>query len=194
MATLSANQIRVLARNAGFTGNDADIAVAVALAESGGDPTSHNSTPPDDSYGLWQINMLGSLGPVRSKQYGLSSYSALYDPATNARVAHGIWQTSGWSAWSTYTSGAYKKYMDNGSVLSKLPGALGAPFTDAAKTLDVGSAIQGFGNKLSTDIKNVSFIILAIAVGIAGIVLINHEQAAKLGKTAVKAAGTAAIL
>lgn len=41
----------------------------------------------DQSYGLFQINMLGNLGPSRRKQYGLSSNDDLYDPLTNAKVA-----------------------------------------------------------------------------------------------------------
>jgi hypothetical protein len=48
-----------------FTPADAVVAVAIALAESGGNPAAHNPVPPDDSWGLWQINMRGHLGPVR---------------------------------------------------------------------------------------------------------------------------------
>src|SRR4051794_8716603 len=103
MPTLSADAIRQYASAAGFSGNDLDIAVAVALAESGGNPKAHNATPPDDSYGLWQINMLGKLGPDRRKRFGLTSNDQLYDPATNAKAARIIFQGSGWSAWTTYT-------------------------------------------------------------------------------------------
>lgn len=108
---LSAEQIGAYASKAGFTGNDLRIAVAVALAESGGNPRAHNAVPPDDSYGLWQINMLGSMGPDRRRRFGITSNDALYDPMTNARAAHSIWQDSGWKAWTTYTSEDYKKHL-----------------------------------------------------------------------------------
>lgn len=106
---LSAYQVYRLAYDAGFRGQDAVIAVAVAKAESGLDPKSHNPKPPDNSYGLWQINMLGDMGPDRRKKFGLSSNEALFDPATNAKAAYAIYKGSGWKAWTTYTRGTYKK-------------------------------------------------------------------------------------
>ncbi len=114
MAKLSPEQIAEFAHAAGFRGQDLTVAVAVAMAESGGDPHAHNSVPPDDSYGLWQVNMLGSLGPARREQFGLDANRELFDPAENARAA---WSISGhgdsFRPWSTYTNGAYKKYLDD---------------------------------------------------------------------------------
>lgn len=101
-------------QRAGFRGERAATAIAVAMAESGGNPRAHNPNAGtgDNSYGLWQINMLGGMGPERRKQYGLSANEALFDPQTNARVAY---QMSGggqnWRAWTTYTSGKYKQYL-----------------------------------------------------------------------------------
>lgn len=112
MTKLSAEQIARHAYAAGFRGQGLTTAVAVALAESGGRTTAHNATPPDDSYGLWQINMLGALGPDRRRQYHLKSDDQLFDPDTNARVANSI---SGdghdFTPWSTYTNGAYKDHL-----------------------------------------------------------------------------------
>lgn len=88
---------------------------AIAMAESGGNPRAHNAVPPDNSYGLWQINMFGNMGPGRRAQYGISSNEQLYDPAVNARAAAKILAGQGLGAWSTYTSGAYKKYMGGSS-------------------------------------------------------------------------------
>lgn len=91
---------------------DLSRAIAVAIAESGGNPKAHNSTPPDDSYGLWQINMLGGLGPARRKQFGLTSNDQLFDPATNAKAMVAI---SGggknWQLWSTYNGLRYHAAM-----------------------------------------------------------------------------------
>ncbi len=107
---LTPGQIATYALGAGFSGSDAITAVAIALAESGGNVNAHNNRPPDDSYGLWQINMLGSLGPNRRKQFGISSNEALYDPATNAKAAKMVKDGQGWTAWSVYKSGKYVVY------------------------------------------------------------------------------------
>lgn len=93
----------------------APLAAAIAMAESGGNPNAHNAKPPDDSYGLWQINMIGSLGPARRKTFGISSNTALYDPLTNAKAAVAVSGNKSFAAWSTFGSGAYKRYL-NGSV------------------------------------------------------------------------------
>jgi hypothetical protein len=108
MSKLSAIQVAQLALNAGLDQRGATIAVAVAAAESGFNPQAHNAIPPDDSYGLWQINMLGAMGPERRQRYGLKSNADLYDPATNARVmADMSARGTKWTPWTTYTSGRY---------------------------------------------------------------------------------------
>ena len=106
--------LRALLASAGFHGQGLDTAVAVAMAESGGHPTSHNTNAGtgDNSYGLFQINMLGSLGPARMQQYHLSSYNDLFDPTVNARVAYQLSQGgTNWTPWTTYTRGTYKQYL-----------------------------------------------------------------------------------
>lgn len=138
MTQLSGNQIYALAKQVGLSDNNAQIAAAIAMAESGGNTTSHNSTPPDDSYGLWQINMLGSLGPARRALYGLASNEALYDPLTNAKVMSAIsHQGQNFTPWTTYTSGRYKQYLQG--VTAKGAAA------DALKALIGGIASAGGG-------------------------------------------------
>lgn len=118
MPGLSQNAIYTLARQAGLADGPAQTAAAIAMAESGGNPNSHNSTPPDDSYGLWQINMLGALGPARRTLYQLKANTDLYDPATNARVMSAISkQGQDFKPWTTYTSGAYTNFV--GGVTNK---------------------------------------------------------------------------
>jgi hypothetical protein len=113
MTRLNAEEIAQYAYRAGFRGQGLTTAVAVALAESSGNTRAHNDTPPDNSYGLWQINMLGALGPERRRQYDLDSNSELFNPAVNARVANSI-SSDGkdWGPWSTYTNGMYKQHLD----------------------------------------------------------------------------------
>lgn len=109
MANLSQAQIAMYAQSAGMA--NPQVMAAIAMAESKGDPRAHNPVPPDNSYGLWQINMIGKNGPARRKQLGLTSNEQLYDPATNARAAAMILKEQGLKAWSTYTSGEYKDYL-----------------------------------------------------------------------------------
>jgi hypothetical protein len=105
-------------QKAGFQGTGLHTAYAVAMAESGGNKMSHNTnrSTGDNSYGLFQINMLGGMGPARRQQYGLASNDALFDPDTNARVAYKMSHGgSNWQPWSTYKSGSYKKFLSSGA-------------------------------------------------------------------------------
>jgi hypothetical protein len=76
----------------GFRGKHLVNMLAIAGRESNWKPTAHNGKPPDDSYGLFQINMLGKLGPARMKQFNISNYDQLFDPETNVKAA---WILSG---------------------------------------------------------------------------------------------------
>jgi hypothetical protein len=106
--------IGALLAKAGFSGQALAMANAISMAESSHNPLDHNDNAQtgDDSYGLFQINMLGAMGPERRQAYHLKSNSDLYDPLTNARVAYQMSKGgTDWSAWSTYKSGAYKQYL-----------------------------------------------------------------------------------
>lgn len=110
---LSVGEMAKLAKQAGFSDEQAAIMGAIGAAESGGrsihnDP-SLNGT--DDSYGIWQINMKGNMGPTRRQQFGIQNNEALYDPATNAKAAYQVWKEQGFGAWSTYQHGDYLKYL-----------------------------------------------------------------------------------
>lgn len=111
MPKLSQAQIAAYAQSAGLSPDRAKIAAAIALAESGGRTDAHNANPPDDSYGLWQINMIGSMGPSRRAKFGISSNEGMYDPGVNARAMAAISNNgANFSPWATYTSGAYKQF------------------------------------------------------------------------------------
>lgn len=123
---LSGKNAAIAIHGAGFSGEALVIALAVAKAESNWRPTAHNSTPPDDSYGLFQINMLGSMGPARRMQYHLASNEALFDPATNARVAFSMsGGGSNWSPWTTYTRGNYQGNMAVARAAARAAGLIG---------------------------------------------------------------------
>jgi hypothetical protein len=111
-------QLRALAVSTGFP--NPDLAAAVAMAESRGNPsataivtqeqatawnTANPTEPahgPERSFGLWQINTLAH--PTYSE-------SSLLDPTYNALAAYTISNGgTNWRPWSTYTSGAYRKW------------------------------------------------------------------------------------
>ena len=70
-------QLYKFALDAGFKGDAARQAAAVAMGESSGNPRAYNGKGADDSYGLMQINFKGKLWPYRKKKYGLTSKEAL---------------------------------------------------------------------------------------------------------------------
>jgi hypothetical protein len=112
---LSPEQIASYARQAGFPEKIVPRMVAIALAESSGFAGAHNETYPDNSYGLWQINMLDEpgyqLGEERRARYGLTSNDQLKDPLTNAKAALDVYKREGLNAWSVHSSGAADDFM-----------------------------------------------------------------------------------
>lgn len=109
----SVAEMTSIAKSAGFDNNTAKIMGAIGMAESSGNAMAHNTNAAtgDNSYGLWQINMLGSMGPSRRKSFGISSNDELFNPSVNARAAYKIYKSQGLRAWSTYSNGDYKKYL-----------------------------------------------------------------------------------
>ena len=127
---LSAKQIADVARQAGIPEDKIPTMVAIAMAESGGDSNAHNPKYPDNSFGLWQINMLDEpgyqLGAERRQKYGLSSNEESKDPLTNAKAAFDILNSQGLGAWSVYTSGKYKDFLpDAQAAISSTPRSTG---------------------------------------------------------------------
>ena len=109
MATTAARYdlagLRELARSAGVTGRDVDVAAAVAMAESGGNPKAVSVT---NDYGLWQIN---------APSWPQFTRDQLLTPSGNA-AAMAIVRVSGrgWSNWTTYRTGAYQRFMPSSTT------------------------------------------------------------------------------
>lgn len=102
-----------------ITDDNAVIAIAIALAESGGNPDAvggPNSNGTYD-YGLWQINSIHN--PVEREKHSA---------AANWLLA---WRIAGmgtsWKPWATYNSGAYKTHMAAAQAAWKgaTPGTIG---------------------------------------------------------------------
>lgn len=111
MARLRPGQLVSLLQQQGVAKEKIPTMAAIALAESSGESTAFNPKGLDLSYGPWQINMYGGLGPARMKQFGLTNQRQLFDPTINAKAAKQILDSQGLGAWTTYTSGKYKEFL-----------------------------------------------------------------------------------
>ena len=93
----------------GFEGKALKTAWAVAMRESRGHPTSHNknASTGDNSYGLFQINMIGNMGVDRLARFkdriGITKMADLLDPVANAKAAY--YMTAGGKDWGSWGLG-----------------------------------------------------------------------------------------
>ena len=89
-------------RAVGFEGKALKVAWAVVKKESNGRPLAFNGNVKtgDNSYGIFQINMIGGLGVARRDKFDLDSNKDLFDPVVNAQIAYYMSnEGSDWSAW-----------------------------------------------------------------------------------------------
>lgn len=112
----------------------APVMAAIALAESSGNSSATN--PNDNggrqtSWGLWQLSDGTHNQPV----------SNILDPNVNAAQAVKKYKSQGLKAWGSYTSGAYKKFLQSGvpASTSGITGSTSAQQTGVVS--DVGGAI-----------------------------------------------------
>jgi hypothetical protein len=100
--SLSDSELDEILQMAGFRGKGLKMAKKIAFLESTNRPMAFNRS--SSCYGLFQINMTGSMGPDRIKKYGLSSNEDLFNPLTNARIAYQMSNGGkNWGSWSTET-------------------------------------------------------------------------------------------
>jgi len=145
--SLSIKQTAGILKKAGFKDADIPIMVAIGMGESGLNPKAHNPTYPDDSFGVWQINMLDDprndyfLGAERRARYGLKSNEQLKDPLTNAKAALDIRNTQGLNAWSVYKHGIYKDHLPQ--VQKELAGGIPDAPSSTEFAQDYAKKVQG---------------------------------------------------
>lgn len=160
---LSDQALAAQIRAAGFTGNDAIIAFAVAKAESGG-ATNKQSKPNNDGSvdrGLFQIN---------SKAW--PQFTNWNDPAQNAAFAHDVvLKQQGWRAWSTYKDYSYAKYLPDAlrqfGTPAGTPQVNGKPPTGTqASTATTGDPSNRFAGIMSKSLW------VRIGVGAAGALML----------------------
>jgi hypothetical protein len=117
----------------------APVAAAIAEAESGGcsasvNPTDNGGT--QTSWGLWQISNGTHAQPVQG----------ILNPSTNAQAAVAKYKANGWQPWGTYTSGAYKAFL-NGKTTPDLnvPAPVGTDVGEAGPAGSItGVCLLGF--------------------------------------------------
>jgi hypothetical protein len=101
-AVLHPKDLVGLLQAVGFKGQNLKYAWAIAMKESHGNALDYNGNihTGDHSYGLFQINMLGSMGADRRAYYDLASNAELLNPVTNAQIAYKMSNAGrDWSAW-----------------------------------------------------------------------------------------------
>src|SRR5271157_2503097 len=149
---LSAAQIQGYAAAAGFSGADLATAVAIALAESSGNPAAYN---PEGSVGLWQIYL-----PAHPE----FASANLSDPLVNAQAAFAIYSAAGgFSPWSTYKSGVYAKYMPS---LTLPATAVTSAFAPSTSVMTLPAAISTPNNASGIDFTTIG-LALALVAGVA---------------------------
>lgn len=181
MPTISDSEIAVAARSAGFGQNDLATAVAVALAESGGNTTATNANLNGTTdYGLFQINEIHAAilkgGDWRNASDNARMAKAVYDNRAS-------WDNTGWGAWSVFNSGRYLLYKERGNAAvrgiptgstdnrpsnSGLVGQLGLPVSNPLQPL-LDLANPGYWRRL--------------AIGVAGAVILGGALIALLMST-----------
>ena len=130
---LTKQQINKLLINAGFTEEQAKVMTAIAMAESANKANAFyggTEKEPEESYGLFQINMFNykgmELGNDRRPKLGIDNNNALYDPVLNALAAKLVFDETqaqrgnGYLAWGVYSkdgktedpNARYKKFLD----------------------------------------------------------------------------------
>jgi len=105
-ASLTDRQLKELLYAVGFRGQGLVKAWAVAKKESNGRPLAFNGNEKtgDNSYGMFQINMLGMLKEGRKDKFGINFNSELLNPVINAQVAYHMSNGGkNWSAWHGIT-------------------------------------------------------------------------------------------
>lgn len=104
-STYTQSQLQLLWTTSGGSPAAAQIAAAIAMAESSGNPSSTSSNPDGGTnVGLWQLDTKGVGAGY--------SIDQLKEPDTNCRVTiMGSLNGTNWGDWETYANGSYKRFL-----------------------------------------------------------------------------------
>jgi hypothetical protein len=189
VTTLSDAQIYSAAVAGGFTGQDAVIISAIALAESGGNSTvvsKPNSNGTVD-YGLTQIN---------SSHTALLQGGNWQDPTSNMQMAHTLYAAAGnkFTPWTTYKTGAYVGFLSRmqkaaGGGTVSVPSSTVVPVDNQTNSDGVQSEIQA-ATSGSVWLRIGYFVAGAVLIFIVAVSLIKNSS---IGGAAMHVAKAAAV-
>lgn len=215
MAKLSDAELSRVVQAAFLTADkgEIDTAVAIALAESGGDPNAHNSNKNgSEDFGLFQINSVhdgslwdkGTLDRATGKVKAGGKEKSLYDPAFNAACAAVLYAKRGnkFTDWSAYKNGSYKKFLNRSTynfdqALDDNDKNAKANVTGIESVSDaISSGIGAINSTIGKFFNSAGLWVLAAVLLVVGIVLIGRNQITSVaGKSPVgKALKTAKAL
>jgi hypothetical protein len=160
-------EIKSILAGAGFTGQALEDALKIAQGESGYNPfaANFNKGTGDESYGLFQINMLDNLGPGRRQWFGIKKNEELYDVHKNAKAAYSIFKAKGYrfdKDWVTQSKkyGLVNRVYDKGTgagtggdgSASGTDGATSPTLTTDENTAIKNSFISVYGDKKGAEL------------------------------------------
>jgi hypothetical protein len=110
--------VRYPALNQRFSRDNKVTALAVVLAESGGNVDKKAGA----KFGLAQIDMSGGQGTTRRAMFGLGTNEELTNPHVNLRVM-AVLSVSGnnFGKWTTFAKGTYRQHMNTATDAFKKP-------------------------------------------------------------------------
>jgi hypothetical protein len=125
------SELEALWVKAGGPKAEARVAAAIALAESGGVPTAKNPEGPEHAEGLWQIKgQLVSGNP--------------FNPEVSAANAVAKWKDAkGFSPWTTFTGGEYKKFLGTEGSATPSGTILAGPLSPLLEGVEAGAKAAG---------------------------------------------------
>lgn len=178
---LTYSQMEQLWIQAGGPKSLAPLMAAIGMAESGGQAGVNNvcdNSGTQTSWGIWQIS---------DGTHGWSYPGNPNDPLDNAKMAVEKYHSQGLGAWGTYTSGAFRQFLQGnvppstGNIPSGSGSAAGgvtlvsstSPFPDSFQGVhsivgdigSLGSNLFGIGSKLVTSVPD-ALNAIAKAIGV----------------------------
>lgn len=96
-----------------YSGWDSNIMFAIARAENRTcDPLNHNLTASETHRRAdGSVICVGSYGVIQVGCLHYRDGEDRNDMATNIRVAHRVWQGSGYTAWTMFKNGTYQEFL-----------------------------------------------------------------------------------
>lgn len=190
MARLTMSQAYAYARQAGFDPASAVIAAAIGMAESGLVTNSRGDVGLETSYwgpsvGIMQIRTVKSATGTG----GDRDIARLDDPLQNMIAAYDIsHKGKDFSAWTTYTSGKYRQFLNQAS------GSAGA--SPAGGTVQTVGLLGGLSaDSIAGKVKEIALVLTIVAAGGALVIAGGYKSlgSPKLPSWAKDAAAVAAL-